>query len=343
MDKKGVIIILIFICVFPIVNAEIVSIDSGGGMEIILDSGGAEEFFSCVPYTCADLGYSCGTWDNGCGGTLNCGTCASGYTCSVGTCVAEEEAPGADGGLVPSINIVLYPAEISLRMVINMAVDQEIKVTNLGISQVTVSVSQSGLENMVILNTTSLTLAVGETQVVNARFVAPSQPGIYTGRIIIGNKQALVILDVKTKFLLFDSNIVVLNEDYKVPRGENLKTQVTLIPLGDKERLDVTLNYVIKDYEGNVYLTQSETVLVEEQINFKREFSTGMLPLGRHIVGLELVYPGGIAPSSAHFEITGLLTKRFLAKIIFYLIIAIVIIGILVLLILIVKYAKKRY
>ncbi len=31
----------------------------------------------CVPATCSSLGKSCGNWPDGCGGTLNCGTCAS--------------------------------------------------------------------------------------------------------------------------------------------------------------------------------------------------------------------------------------------------------------------------
>ena len=37
---------------------------------------------SCVPTTCSALGKNCGTVANGCGGTLNCGSCASGQTCS---------------------------------------------------------------------------------------------------------------------------------------------------------------------------------------------------------------------------------------------------------------------
>jgi len=44
----------------------------------------------CTPKTCSELGKQCGGWDNGCGGTLNCGTCASGQTCdSTGQCVAS--------------------------------------------------------------------------------------------------------------------------------------------------------------------------------------------------------------------------------------------------------------
>ncbi len=36
----------------------------------------------CEPETCSSLGHSCGTWDDGCGGTINCGTCGEGEECS---------------------------------------------------------------------------------------------------------------------------------------------------------------------------------------------------------------------------------------------------------------------
>jgi hypothetical protein len=43
---------------------------------------------SCVPTTCSALGYGCGSWANGtCSGTLNCGSCSSGYNCVSGNCV----------------------------------------------------------------------------------------------------------------------------------------------------------------------------------------------------------------------------------------------------------------
>jgi len=42
---------------------------------------------ACTPSTCASLGKNCGSVANGCGGTLSCGTCAAGQTCSNNTCV----------------------------------------------------------------------------------------------------------------------------------------------------------------------------------------------------------------------------------------------------------------
>jgi len=41
----------------------------------------------CTPKTCSQLGFNCGTADDGCGGTLNCGTCPVGETCQNNICV----------------------------------------------------------------------------------------------------------------------------------------------------------------------------------------------------------------------------------------------------------------
>ena len=42
--------------------------------------------------------------------------------------------------------------------------------------------------------------------------------------------------------------------------------------MGIKEKMDVTLNYVIKDFEGNIYLQESETIAVFEQSSIAKEF-----------------------------------------------------------------------
>lgn len=40
----------------------------------------------CIPTTCVALGKNCGSWPDGCGGTLNCGTCNPGFNCVNGIC-----------------------------------------------------------------------------------------------------------------------------------------------------------------------------------------------------------------------------------------------------------------
>lgn len=41
---------------------------------------------TCTPATCEDLGKTCGAHPDGCGGTLNCGTCSGGTRCVDGVC-----------------------------------------------------------------------------------------------------------------------------------------------------------------------------------------------------------------------------------------------------------------
>lgn len=330
----------------PTIQADIISLNPGGSEEFVVTTDKYIEgfFFGeivCVPYTCTSLGYSCGNWDDGCGGTLDCGTCGSGYTCTAGTCVVVT--PGNGNGVAPPVaNIALNPTEFNIDMEINTNVERVVKVTNLGTSTTTVGVGQSNLTNMVILGNTSLTISAKQTVELNVVFVALGEPGIYTGKIIIGGKAVLVTLNVRTKLLLFDSNIVVLNEDYKVRQGEQLKTLVTLIPMGDPARLDITLNFVIKDYANRVYLTRSETLLIKEQIQLRRNFDTGNLPIGDYIVGLELVYPGGVAPSSAHFIVVERPISTILGKIILFLIILILIVAIIIIILLIIIRIKER-
>ena len=338
----------ILIYFMPTIQADIISLNPGGSEEFVITTDkyiegfffGDEEIV-CVPHTCESLGYECGSWDDGCGGTLDCGTCASGYVCTAGTCVAEV-TPNGNGVAPPVANIALNPTEFNIDMEINTNVPEVIKITNLGTSTITVSVTQQNLDNKVILGDTSLTIPAGQTVELDVVFVAPGEPGIYTGKIIIGGKAVLVTLNVRTRRLLFDSNIVVLNEDYKVKQGEQLKTLVTLTPMGDPARLDITLNFVIKNYANRVYLTRSETLLIEEQIQLRRNFDTGNLPIGDYIVGLELVYPGGVAPSSAHFIVVERAIPSILGRIILFLIILILIIAIIIIILLIIRKIKER-
>jgi hypothetical protein len=57
----------------------------GGGFSVCGGNSNAQDGGSiCVPTTCALLGYNCGPAGNGCGGTLNCGSCASPQYCGGG-------------------------------------------------------------------------------------------------------------------------------------------------------------------------------------------------------------------------------------------------------------------
>ena len=247
----------------------------------------------------------------------------------------------AGGGVVVVKNYEVSPSEFNIGLAVNTNAQKTVTVKNLRNAQTRLGIRQTGLDNFMILGATNLSLEPFETKTFNVIFVALNQTGIFTGKIFVGSKEIPVSINIRTKLLLFDSNIVVLNPDYLVSKGDALKTQITLIPLGESSRLDVTLNYVIKDYSNKVYLTKSETLLVDKQIDFKRDFDTGTLPLGKYIVGVEVIYSNGVATSSAHFEIVQ--GKRPpMSQIIYYLLIAILINVIFIVALLISRIYRER-
>jgi hypothetical protein len=348
--KKEIIFILFFILTifyFPNIKADVISINDGGSIGIVINPDNyIEGFFSkqtvsCSPTNCSALGYTCGNWNDSCGGILNCGTCSG--TCNNGTCITPITPPqgggqsGAGGATVPGI--VITPSEINLTLsynsVTNMSqrITEKIYITNNGDSAQTLSVSQSGLDFITILGIDSITINSHETKELDVDFISPFENADITGAILIDGYTIPVSVHVTSNPLWFDSNIVVLNKDYQVARGGNLKTSVELIPQGEPSRLDVTLNYVIKDSSGQIYLTKSETVLVQNKMEFERDFGTGMLPLGNYVISLDLVYPGGIAPSSAHFEVVKMNLGNLLGVILFFLIMLILIVLILILIV----------
>ena len=83
-------------------NAESTSYTANVG---VLNGEGS--YTQCFPQTCSSLGYNCGTWDDGCGSNLNCGTCGSNYTCNVGVCTLDS-----DGDSVPDVNDTLIGSGI---------------------------------------------------------------------------------------------------------------------------------------------------------------------------------------------------------------------------------------
>jgi hypothetical protein len=177
----------------------------------------------------------------------------------------------------------------------------------------------------------------------NVVFIAGDETGFFTGKIIIGNEEVLVSINVQTVPLLFDSNIVVLNPDSTVSQKDKLMTQVILIPLGESERMDVTLNFVIKDYLNRVYLTKTETLLVDKQTQLTRGFDIGSLPVGDYVIGLDLVYPNGVAPSSAYFKVVekSIGTDLF-GRIVLFLVIMILFVSIIIVSVLIARRARQR-
>jgi hypothetical protein len=346
MNKiEGFFLFSVFLIVIltQFISSDIISINSGGDSQLCINSGGDIEncFFGatpsfCIAQNCSSLGYTCGIISDGCGNAVNCGNCLAGYTCSAGTCILSSSSSSSSGGGGSSSGggptqtpIVLTPSELNLTLSFNnishtaQRATHIIYVSNRGNVEQTFTITQSGLRDIAMVNSTLITIPAGEVRSFSVDFVAPFEEQDIYGFIFVGNYELPVSAHITSNPLWFDSNIVVLNKNYQVSRGSQLRTRVELVPMGDKQTLDVTLNYVIKDYDGKVYLTQQETILVSKRTSFDKIFNVGSLPLGNYVIALDLIYPGGVAPSSAHFEVAKQDIASLFGVILFFLTLAI--------------------
>ena len=133
------------------------------------------------------------------------------------------------------------------------------------------------------------------------------EKGLITGKIVFSSKgqryELPVVINVKSEDFLFDVAISVL-EDYKdIGVGNSILSQINLIQVGPQVVVDVVANYVVKDFEGIVYLEERETFAVLVDKGYTKEFDTSHLEEGTYVIGLELVYPGAFASASSQFEV----------------------------------------
>jgi hypothetical protein len=75
----------------------------------------------CIPRTCSNVDgvatIQCGTFPDGCGGTLNCGTCAAGQVCQNGLCGASAKpvsAPAAPVWAVGGLALITLAFGIAM-------------------------------------------------------------------------------------------------------------------------------------------------------------------------------------------------------------------------------------
>jgi hypothetical protein len=104
---------------------------------------------------------------------------------------------------------------------------------------------------------------------------------------------------------LFDIFASIPKSFEKVEPGKELLTNVKLVNLGSGGRVDVILDYSIKDESNQELLAKKETVAVETQANFVRTFDIPQdAAPGKYKIYVKIIYADGKeAASETSFEI----------------------------------------
>ena len=211
---------------------------------------------------------------------------------------------GGGGGGGPAGVLIVNPKEFNIDTGIGAIFSREIYVENQGTAPLNIKITLNNLEGIVEFEQTSISLEIGEKKILKFKINSPLDPGIYNGKIFLGSTPVLFALNVETEKSLFDISVDIPKTLKIISVGNSIKAQITLVQIGLKEGKDVTINYLIKDFEGKTYLKESETIAVYDQKSFEKEFQTQNLPVGDYLIGAEVVYSGGVATASSHFMIS---------------------------------------
>jgi len=249
---------------------------------------------------------SCG--DNLCNGAETCSTCSD----DCGSCPAPAPTPGAStgGGGGAAVYQSLFQVNkdnFNIKVVSGEKITNEIIIQNNMNNPISIKVSVTGIENYVYFNTDEINIDSRGSESLKLTIDAP-EPGVYAGKIILTyqgfSKEILVLLNVVSEGVLFDVTLTVPDLYRVLRKGQRLPALIELLEVGGETGVDVTMNYIIKDFENKEHYTESETFYVSGAKSYSKRFSTAGLEPGDYILGVELVYIGGFATATAHFRIS---------------------------------------
>ncbi|MGV8152053.1 MAG: hypothetical protein ACP5OG_03155 [Candidatus Nanoarchaeia archaeon] len=202
------------------------------------------------------------------------------------------------GVISPSEEIQVLTDKLDVYMAVDVSKIVTVRINNLYTGNKKVNFSSIGFD-LTGENMFELKPGINDIEL---KIRAIGQAGFYTGKLFVEGHQIPVNLNVQTKELLFDVLIDVENNPKRIGQGM-LDAKVTITPKADESRLDCTLVYTIKDFNGKVWLKESETILVDGLKTIDKTFSGFKMLPGKYTLGVELIYPNGVAVSSASFDV----------------------------------------
>ena len=292
-----------------VVNTTLSGLSLGDGYSVNLSGDGVNEFLNnFAPEASRTWNVSCYDYAS------NSNTSAERsftVTAPVVASTSTATGGGVGGGAGTSSSsvrptVIVDPDGLSASLFAFTSDTEELRITNLRSQTMWIAISVEGEIVDVLSMEKSFVIGAGETKVLKVKIDIKDQ-GLLTGEIVLKADGFLkiipVFIDVRSEDFLFDVANTISDEYKFIDRGEKLKVQFNLLQVGPREKVDVTANYVIKDFRGKVYFEESETFFVLGAKDFIKEFDTRRLPPGKYIAGVEIVYPGAFATASSQFEI----------------------------------------
>ena len=258
----------------------------------------------CPSSICTKESYS------GVGGTLVFNVTHFSVYSSEETPEDDVTPPSGGGGISTKKSFTLSIEEIKVSLKQGQVVTKNIIITNDGTQSLIFTIENPTLRDFLKISETSFELNSGESKTIILDIIIREDtfPNLYIGKLIIKadglEKEILVAVEIESSDALFDVTLEIPKRYLEVLPGEEILGEIKLYNLGELGRIDVKVEYIIKDENNNVVTTASDTIAVETQTSFiKSVLIPKNAKYGRHMFYVRITYNSKVASASTFFEI----------------------------------------
>ncbi len=230
---------------------------------------------------------------------------------------AQQGSKAAGGGGSALGDAKLAVSKETLKVVLKQTEKKTevISIKNIGTAASDVRIGLEKLKNFISPESWDalglpIRLLPGEEKIVEIVFKAAESivPNIYPFEIILstifGEKKISAIIEVESAKPLFDIDAEVLPNYKEIFPGDKLLIEVSIFNLKGFGRIDVNVDYSIMDFQGNAVASGHETLAVETEVRFIREFIIPSdLRQGDYIVSAKVSFGEFVGTSSDTFSV----------------------------------------
>ncbi|MDP7141422.1 MAG: hypothetical protein QF506_03605 [Candidatus Woesearchaeota archaeon] len=195
--------------------------------------------------------------------------------------------------------------------------NRTIRVMNIGDDISNIEIMVKGVEDIVSVSDNSFILKSGQTKRVDTTFSTINRekgiehrPDVYIGKLEVVSagvvKTVPLIVEIESKNILYDMNLNPLARGRVIYPGEKVTIEVKLFNLEDLKPVNIDMEYFVRDLEGNTIISESETVVVQNQASFFKTISIPNNFRSENYVFIALAkYGTSTGTASYLFEVSG--------------------------------------
>ncbi|MFH0868551.1 MAG: MG2 domain-containing protein, partial [Candidatus Woesearchaeota archaeon] len=224
---------------------------------------------------------------------------------------------GAGAGKIPKVVVTGFevsPTLIKEKLIGDQTVKKTITITNVDTKKLNLNIDFSGVTDFVItpdgIEELEIELGPGEKYSVNIILFGfdMKKSGVYGGNIIVSANGAEskinIILEYELEKPIFGVAVDLLKDYEEVFAGEDVFAGITLFNLRDVGKVDVNVDYSIKNSEGQTIVSESTIVAVQTQTSIIKSLTVPQnTKPGNYIFSAEATFNGVVGIGSDTFKV----------------------------------------